>query len=132
MFGSPTALGRRTLYVRCHHVRGSRSPGAGDGAPARHVRSLRGGVARHVRSRAVHRARGVGDRRAAAGTGNFDVVLIALTHAVALFLVSYVIGPIVGALLAAVLYTAIVLKPQERIEKRPIDTPELTGIVPAA
>ena len=37
-------------------------------------------------------------------------------------LVSYVIGPILGALLAAVLYTAIVLKPQERIEQRPIDT----------
>jgi glycerol uptake facilitator-like aquaporin len=34
----------------------------------------------------------------------------------------YAIGPIVGALLAAALYTEIVLKPQERIEQRPIDT----------
>jgi MIP family channel proteins len=39
-----------------------------------------------------------------------------------MFLVSYVIGPIVGALLAAVAYTAIVLNPQERAEQRPIDT----------
>jgi MIP family channel proteins len=39
-----------------------------------------------------------------------------------MFIVSYVIGPIVGALLAAVAYTAIVLKPQERVERRPIDT----------
>jgi MIP family channel proteins len=39
-----------------------------------------------------------------------------------MFLVSYVIGPIVGALLAAVAYSEIVIKPQERIEKRPIDT----------
>jgi glycerol uptake facilitator-like aquaporin len=39
-----------------------------------------------------------------------------------MFLVSYVAGPILGALLAAVLCTAIVLKPQERIEQRPIDT----------
>jgi glycerol uptake facilitator protein len=39
-----------------------------------------------------------------------------------MFLVSYVIGPIVGALAAAALYTQIVLKPQERVEQRPIDT----------
>jgi MIP family channel proteins len=39
-----------------------------------------------------------------------------------MFLVSFVIGPIVGALLAAAAYTAIVLKPQERVEQRPIDT----------
>jgi MIP family channel proteins len=39
-----------------------------------------------------------------------------------MFLVSYVIGPIVGALLAAVAYTDIVLKPHERVETRPIDT----------
>jgi glycerol uptake facilitator len=39
-----------------------------------------------------------------------------------MFLVSYVIGPIVGALLAAAAYTAIVLNPQEKIEQRPIDT----------
>jgi MIP family channel proteins len=38
------------------------------------------------------------------------------------FLVAYVIGPILGALAAAALYTEIVLKPQERIERRPIDT----------
>ena len=38
------------------------------------------------------------------------------------FLVAFVLGPIVGALLAAVAYTEIVLKPQERIEQRPIDT----------
>jgi glycerol uptake facilitator-like aquaporin len=39
-----------------------------------------------------------------------------------MFLVSYVIGPIVGALLAAAAYTAIVLNPQEKVEQRPIDT----------
>ena len=39
-----------------------------------------------------------------------------------MFLVSYVIGPIVGALLAAAAYTAIVLDPQEKIEQRSIDT----------
>lgn len=39
-----------------------------------------------------------------------------------MFLVSYVIGPILGALAAAALYTVIVLKPQERVEQRPIDT----------
>jgi MIP family channel proteins len=39
-----------------------------------------------------------------------------------MFLVTYVVGPIVGALLAAVAHTEIVLKPQERVEKRPIDT----------
>jgi MIP family channel proteins len=39
-----------------------------------------------------------------------------------MFLVSYVIGPILGAVAAALLYTAIVLAPQERIEQRPIDT----------
>ena len=38
------------------------------------------------------------------------------------FLAAYVLGPILGALAAAALYTEIVLKPQERIEKRPIDT----------
>jgi glycerol uptake facilitator protein len=38
------------------------------------------------------------------------------------FLLAYVLGPIVGALLAAAAYTAIVLRPQERLEKRPIDT----------
>jgi MIP family channel proteins len=38
------------------------------------------------------------------------------------FVVAYVLGPIVGALAAAALYTQIVLKPQERIEQRPIDT----------
>ena len=40
----------------------------------------------------------------------------------------YVIGPIVGALLAAA-YTAIVLNPREKIEQRPIDT---LSNVPAA
>jgi MIP family channel proteins len=39
-----------------------------------------------------------------------------------MFLVSFVAGPIAGALLAAVAYTEIVLKPQERTERRPIDT----------
>jgi glycerol uptake facilitator protein len=38
------------------------------------------------------------------------------------FLLAYVAGPILGALAAAALYTEIVLKPQERIEQRPIDT----------
>jgi glycerol uptake facilitator-like aquaporin len=38
------------------------------------------------------------------------------------FLVAYVAGPILGALAAAALYTGIVLKPQDRIEERPIDT----------
>jgi glycerol uptake facilitator protein len=38
------------------------------------------------------------------------------------FLVAYVLGPILGALAAAALYTEIVLKPHERIERRPIDT----------
>ena len=38
------------------------------------------------------------------------------------FLAAYVLGPILGALAAAALYTEIVLKPQERIEQRPIDT----------
>ena len=64
-----------------------------------------------------------------AGTGNVDIVLIGLTHVIALFLlvrslraVASVLGPIVGALAAAAAYTEIVLKPQERIEQRPIDT----------
>ena len=38
------------------------------------------------------------------------------------FLITYVAGPILGALLAAVLFTEIVAKPQDRIEQRPIDT----------
>ena len=38
-------------------------------------------------------------------------------------MIAYVAGPILGAPAAAALYTEIVLEPQERIEKRPIDTP---------
>jgi glycerol uptake facilitator-like aquaporin len=38
------------------------------------------------------------------------------------FVIAYVAGPILGALAAAALCTEIVLKPQERIEQRPIDT----------
>jgi MIP family channel proteins len=52
----------------------------------------------------------------------FGPLLVGDFGDVDMFLVSYVIGPIVGALLAAVAYTQIVLKPQERIEQRPIDT----------
>ncbi len=40
------------------------------------------------------------------------------------FLITYVAGPILGALAAAVLFTEIVAKPQDRIEQRPIDTLE--------
>jgi hypothetical protein len=43
-----------------------------------------------------------------------------------------VIGPIVGALLAAALYTEIVLKPQERNRAATHRHTELTGIVSAA
>jgi hypothetical protein len=33
----------------------------------------------------------------------------------------YIIGPIIGAVLALALYTGIVLTPQERLGERPID-----------
>jgi glycerol uptake facilitator protein len=52
----------------------------------------------------------------------FGPLLVGDFGAFDMFLVSYVIGPIAGALLAAVAYTEIVLKPQERMEQRPIDT----------
>lgn len=38
------------------------------------------------------------------------------------FLVAYVAGPVLGALAAALAYTAIVLDPQDKLEQRPIDT----------
>jgi glycerol uptake facilitator protein len=38
------------------------------------------------------------------------------------FLVAYTLGPIVGALLAGVLYTALILAPEGRIGRRPVDT----------
>ncbi|MDQ3741983.1 MAG: aquaporin, partial [Actinomycetota bacterium] len=38
------------------------------------------------------------------------------------FLVAYVLGPVVGALLAGVLYTALILAPEGRRGRRPIDT----------
>ena len=50
------------------------------------------------------------------------IILAVSGRAVTCALVSYVSGPILGALLAAVLYAQIVLKSQERIEQRPIDT----------
>jgi aquaporin NIP len=37
---------------------------------------------------------------------------------------AYILGPIVGAVAAALAYTAPVLDPQERAEQRPIDTLE--------
>lgn len=38
------------------------------------------------------------------------------------FILTYVVGPIVGGLLAAFLYTAVVLRPELRFARRPIDT----------
>jgi glycerol uptake facilitator protein len=38
------------------------------------------------------------------------------------FIVAYVLGPTVGALLAGVLYTALILAPEGRAGRRPIDT----------
>ena len=40
------------------------------------------------------------------------------------FLIAYVAGPILGAVAAALAYTAIVLDPQHKLEQRPIDTYE--------
>jgi glycerol uptake facilitator-like aquaporin len=61
--------------------------------------------------------------------GTFVLVLFLLVRSLgaasgahfnpAMFLVTYVLGPILGALAAAALYTEIVLKPQERVEQRP-------------
>jgi glycerol uptake facilitator protein len=42
------------------------------------------------------------------------------------FIVAYTLGPIVGALLAGVLYTALILAPEGRIGRRPVDT--LSGV----
>jgi glycerol uptake facilitator-like aquaporin len=60
-----------------------------------------------------------------AGSGNVDVLLIGFTHAIVLFVLVRSLGAASGAhfnpaVTVALLY--IVLKPQERIEKRPIDT----------
>ena len=38
------------------------------------------------------------------------------------FIVAYVLGPVVGALLAGVLYTALILAPEGRAGRRPVDT----------
>jgi glycerol uptake facilitator protein len=38
------------------------------------------------------------------------------------FIVAYTLGPVVGALLAGVLYTALILAPEGRIGRRPVDT----------
>ena len=38
------------------------------------------------------------------------------------FIVAYTLGPVVGALLAGVLYTALILAPEGRLGRRPVDT----------
>jgi MIP family channel proteins len=38
------------------------------------------------------------------------------------FIVAYTLGPVVGALLAGVLYTALILAPEGRVGRRPVDT----------
>jgi glycerol uptake facilitator len=52
----------------------------------------------------------------------FGPLLVGEFGSVSEFLITYVAGPIIGALLAAVAYTELVLKPQDEAEKRPIDT----------
>jgi glycerol uptake facilitator protein len=52
----------------------------------------------------------------------FGPSLVGDGEAVGDFIVAYVLGPTVGALLAGVLYTALILAPEGRTGRRPIDT----------
>ena len=53
---------------------------------------------------------------------SFGPSLVGDGEAVGDFIVAYVLGPTVGALLAGVLYTALILAPEGRVGRRPVDT----------